>query len=112
MGFLSGGGLNQTAKEKFRRTISPRKNIFVVSKFNGVVPKGHFPVYVGETHRRFVIPLCYLKHPVFQELLQLSEQEFGYNHPMGGLTIPCSEDYFLSLITSDRLTNSFQPTAP
>ncbi|KAM0049317.1 hypothetical protein Hdeb2414_s0008g00284581 [Helianthus debilis subsp. tardiflorus] len=25
------------------------------------------------------------------------EQEFGYNHPIGGITIPCSEDVFIDL---------------
>ncbi|AES89352.2 SAUR-like auxin-responsive family protein [Medicago truncatula] len=30
-------------------------------------------------------------------LLSQSEEEFGYDHPMGGLTIPCSEDAFLQL---------------
>ncbi|KAF3550230.1 hypothetical protein DY000_02009934 [Brassica cretica] len=25
------------------------------------------------------------------------EEEFGFDHPMGGLTIPCTEDYFTSL---------------
>ncbi|KAL3621320.1 hypothetical protein CASFOL_036232 [Castilleja foliolosa] len=100
MGFLL-GGLNQT-KEKLRRTISPRK-VNDVSSLNDV-PKGHFPVYVGERQRRFVIPICYLKHPLFQELLHLAEQEFGYDHPMGGLTIPCNEDYFLTL--TSQLFNS------
>ncbi|PIN06144.1 hypothetical protein CDL12_21319 [Handroanthus impetiginosus] len=80
--------------EKLKRTISPKKGNF----FNDV-PKGHFPVYVGEMHKRFVIPICYLNHPIFQALLHLAEEEFGYNHPMGGLTIPCHEDYFLSLFS-------------
>ncbi|KAL9173833.1 hypothetical protein ABFS82_02G015600 [Erythranthe guttata] len=91
MGFL----LAQT-KERLRRTISPRKLANVFSVYNDV-PKGHFPVYVGPMHRRFVIPICYLNNPMFQDLLHLAEEEFGYNHPMGGLTIPCNEDYFLSL---------------
>ncbi|KAL4389443.1 hypothetical protein AHAS_Ahas03G0045600 [Arachis hypogaea] len=47
--------------------------------------------------RRFVIPVCYLNQPSFQELLNQSEEEFGYDHPTGGLTIPCSEDAFLNL---------------
>ncbi|KAJ9549588.1 hypothetical protein OSB04_022131 [Centaurea solstitialis] len=48
------------------------------------VPKGHCFVYVGETYmKRFVIPLAYLKHPSFQALLNLAEEEFGYAHPMG-----------------------------
>jgi len=27
-------------------------------------------------------------------LLNQAQEEFGYDHPMGGLTIPCSEDVF------------------
>lgn len=81
------------AKRKLQRTLSPRNG----SSTNTDVPKGHFAVYVGETHKRFVIPLSYLNHPLFQGLLNLAEEEFGFDHPMGGLTIPCSEDYFKSL---------------
>ncbi|KAK7260499.1 hypothetical protein RIF29_26592 [Crotalaria pallida] len=58
------------------------------------VPKGHLAVYVGEKQKRFLIPVSYLNSPLFQELLSQAEQEFGYDHPMGGLTIPCSEDVF------------------
>ncbi|KAE8672864.1 SAUR-like auxin-responsive protein family [Hibiscus syriacus] len=58
------------------------------------VPKGYFAVYVGESQKRFVIPVSFLNQPLFQDLLGLSEEEFGYNHPTGGLTIPCNEDLF------------------
>ncbi|OIV99527.1 hypothetical protein TanjilG_17341 [Lupinus angustifolius] len=58
------------------------------------VPKGYLAVYVGEKHKRFVIPISYLNKPSFQDLLSQAEQEFGYDHPMGGLTIPCTEDVF------------------
>ncbi|KAG4992336.1 hypothetical protein AAZX31_09G200600 [Glycine max] len=58
------------------------------------VPKGYLAVYVGEKQKRFVIPISYLNQPSFQELLSQAEEEFGYDHPMGGLTIPCSEDVF------------------
>ncbi|XP_015083307.1 auxin-responsive protein SAUR21-like [Solanum pennellii] len=59
------------------------------------VPKGHFAVYVGETEiKRYVVPIEYLNHISFQELLQKAEEEFGFQHPMGGLTIPCNEDAF------------------
>ncbi|XP_028767976.1 auxin-induced protein 10A5-like [Neltuma alba] len=58
------------------------------------VPKGHLAVYVGEKMRRFVIPISYLNQPAFQDLLSQAEEEFGYDHPMGGLTIPCTEDAF------------------
>jgi len=57
------------------------------------VPKGYLAVYVGE----IVIPVSYLIHPSFQDLLSKAEEEFGYDHPMGGLTIPCSEDIFLNI---------------
>ena len=63
------------------------------------VPKGYFTVYVSEVQKkRFVIPLDYLNQPSFQDLLSQAEEEFGYEHPMGGITIPCSEETFLSLI--------------
>ncbi|RVW36682.1 hypothetical protein VitviT2T_003036 [Vitis vinifera] len=62
------------------------------------VPKGYVPVYVGETQKkRFVIPISYLKHPSFQNLLSQAEEEFGFDHPLGGLTIPCREEAFINL---------------
>ncbi|XAR72742.1 hypothetical protein NMG60_11019483 [Bertholletia excelsa] len=62
------------------------------------VPRGHFPVYVGDVYKkRFVVPLAYLNHPSFQDLLRRAEEEFGFEHPTGGLTIPCKEEAFLEL---------------
>jgi SAUR family protein len=58
------------------------------------VPKGYLAVYVGEKQKRYVIPISYLNQPSFQYLLSQFEEEFGYDHPMGGLTIPCTEDVF------------------
>lgn len=53
------------------------------------VPRGFFAVYVGENRKqRFVVPVSYLNQPSFQDLLRKAEDEFGFNHPMGGLTIP------------------------
>ncbi|KAE8667375.1 Auxin-induced protein 15A [Hibiscus syriacus] len=68
------------AKQKLQRTLS---------------------VYAGEGNRpkRFVIRVSYLNHPLFNDLLNRAEEEFGFNHPMGGLTIPCSEEYFISVTT-------------
>ena len=69
------------------------------------VPKGYLAVYAGESQKkRFVIPISYLNQPSFQELLSLAEQEFGYDHPMGGLTIPCREDIFVEI--TSRLQSS------
>ncbi|KAK7258014.1 hypothetical protein RIF29_32391 [Crotalaria pallida] len=62
-----------------------------------LVPKGYLAVYVGEKQKRFVIPISYLNQPSFQDLLSQAEEEFGYDHPMGGLTIPCSEDVFQNI---------------
>ncbi|KOM34011.1 hypothetical protein LR48_Vigan02g016100 [Vigna angularis] len=61
------------------------------------VPKGYLAVYVGVNMRRFVIPISYLNQPSFQHLLCQAQEEFGYDHPTGGLTIPCNEDEFLTI---------------
>ncbi|KAF8013588.1 hypothetical protein BT93_I1441 [Corymbia citriodora subsp. variegata] len=54
------------------------------------VPKGYLAVYVGERQKkRYLVP---------------AEEEFGFNHPMGGLTIPCTEDTFVAL--TSRLSHS------
>ncbi|QHO55535.1 hypothetical protein HN51_010446 [Arachis hypogaea] len=74
------------------------KSTQVTSKC-GEVPKGYLVVYVGENMKRFVIPIAYLNQPSFQDLLSKAEEEFGYVHPMGGLTIPCREDMFLDIIS-------------
>ncbi|WMV13173.1 hypothetical protein MTR67_006558 [Solanum verrucosum] len=68
------------------------------------VPKGHFVVYVWEKQRkRFVIPISYLSQPSFQDLLSQAEEEFGFDHPMGGVTIPCSEDIFIHITSHFRI---------
>ncbi|AES93863.1 putative small auxin-up RNA [Medicago truncatula] len=56
-------------------------------------PKGYLAVYVGEEMKRFVIPVSYLNQSSFQKLLNKSEEQFEYDHPMGGLTIPCRETF-------------------
>ncbi|KAE8725574.1 Auxin-induced protein 10A5 [Hibiscus syriacus] len=67
-----------------------------------MVPKGHFVVYVGEADekKRFVAPISFLNHPSFQKLLSEAEEEYGFNHPMGALTIPCSEEALISFALS------------
>ncbi|KAG6711832.1 hypothetical protein I3843_05G067600 [Carya illinoinensis] len=69
------------------------------------VPRGFFAVYVGENQkRRFVIPVSYLNQPLFEDLLRKAEDEFGFNHPTGGLTIPCRIDTFIDV--TSRLGSS------
>ncbi|KAK3412632.1 hypothetical protein EUGRSUZ_I01360 [Eucalyptus grandis] len=81
-----------SAKHMLRRILS--------STENADVPKGHLAVYVGEKQKRFVVAVSYLNRPAFQELLGQAEEEFGFHHPTGGLTIPCREEVFVDLICS------------
>ncbi|CAF2032238.1 hypothetical protein Bca4012_080914 [Brassica carinata] len=88
------------AKQKLQRSLSAKITSFLAISGANNVPKGHVAVYVGETYRRkkrFVIPISCLNHPLFPDLLSLAEEEFGFDHPMGCLTIPCTEDYFTAL---------------
>lgn len=80
------------AKQILRRSI-PRTEFHPPTS----VPKGHFAVYVGDSQTRFVIPISYLKHPSFQDLLSRAEEELGFDHQLGGLTIPCGVDAFIAL---------------
>ncbi|XP_050233058.1 auxin-responsive protein SAUR21-like [Mercurialis annua] len=65
------------------------------------VPKGFLAVYIGETEKkRFVVPVSYLNEPAFQDLLSKAEEQFGFYHPMSGLTIPCGEDTFINITSS------------
>ncbi|KAI3860777.1 hypothetical protein MKW92_048116 [Papaver armeniacum] len=81
------------ASKILRRSSSKGKNDEMV------IPKGHFAVYVGETQfkKRFVVPISYLNHICIQELLSQASEEFGFDYPMGGVTIPCSEETFMNL---------------
>ena len=64
------------------------------------VPKGYFAVYIGYSDKKsFVVPIHLLNEPSFQELLHEAEEEFGYEHPMGAITIFSDEDFFSDLIS-------------
>lgn len=51
----------------------------------------------GDKKRRFVVPASYLSEPAFQDLLNQTEEEFVFNHPEGGLTIPWIVHEFIDL---------------
>jgi len=73
------------------------------------VSKGYLAVYVGEKMRRFMITVSFLNEPLFQELLSQAEEEFGYCHPMGGLTIPCREDILTNNFCLEQaITDSYE----
>lgn len=70
-----------------------------VDMFSSAANKGHFVVYSID-HKRFVVPLKYLKRTVFKELLKWSEEEFGFD-PNGPLVLPCESvvlEYVISLV--------------
>lgn len=71
----------------------------ILGRSSSHIPKGCFAVYVGEEgeKKRFVIPISFLRQPLFQELLDRAEDEFGFDHPTGGLTLPCTQELFLYL---------------
>ncbi|GKD79857.1 auxin-induced protein 15A-like protein, partial [Tanacetum coccineum] len=80
------------AKQIFRRMLST-----LLHKAD--IPKGCFAIYICEKEKkkRFIVPMSYLKHPSFVNLLTRAEEEYGFDHRMGGLTIPCSEDSFQTI---------------
>ncbi|KAL8036562.1 hypothetical protein ABFS82_12G163300 [Erythranthe guttata] len=60
-------------------------------------PSGSVAVYVGPERRRFVIPTRFLNLPVFVDLLNQAEEEFGYQ-TTGGLALPCCTDFFEEIL--------------
>jgi SAUR family protein len=65
----------------------------------GMPPKGCMAVRVvepaggGEEEERFVVPVGYLKYPLFVALLKAAAEEYGFAQK-GAITIPCGVDHF------------------
>ncbi|KAK8571072.1 hypothetical protein V6N13_025630 [Hibiscus sabdariffa] len=59
------------------------------------IPKGRLAIMVGqgEEQERFVIPVMYMAHPLFKQLLKEAEEEYGFHHD-GPLAIPCHVHQF------------------
>ncbi|KAH7285741.1 hypothetical protein KP509_33G043500 [Ceratopteris richardii] len=71
------------------------------------VPRGLIPVSVGRTdeeRKRFLLPVAYLNHPLFQDLLQEASREYGFHHA-GILLLPCSIREFENV----QITIGFHP---
>ncbi|XP_051137894.1 auxin-responsive protein SAUR32-like [Andrographis paniculata] len=60
------------------------------------IPKGCLAITVGQglERRRFVIPVSYLNHPLFTQLLKEAEEEYGFDQK-GAINIPCHLEDFI-----------------
>nr|XP_018461485.1 PREDICTED: auxin-induced protein 6B-like [Raphanus sativus] len=96
MGVERGSGKGLKKMLKRCSSLGKKNNVHVNSKG---VSKGHFVVYVGLSRSRHVIPISFLVDYFVYMLLRQSEEEFRF-YQDNGLTIPCDEDFFLSLISS------------
>ncbi|KAA8533553.1 hypothetical protein F0562_031013 [Nyssa sinensis] len=54
------------------------------------IPKGCLAIMVGqgEEQQRFIIPVIYINHPLFMQLLKEAEEEYGFDQK-GPINIPC-----------------------
>ncbi|KAG9443204.1 hypothetical protein H6P81_019058 [Aristolochia fimbriata] len=69
------------------------------SRRSTVGDKGHFVAYTTDCER-FVLPLTYLGNPIFQAMLEVSEDEYGLPGN-GPILLPCdgaSMEYLISLM--------------
>ncbi|KAK4267050.1 hypothetical protein QN277_023890 [Acacia crassicarpa] len=60
------------------------------------LPKGHVTIKVGErgdVKERIQVPVMYLNHPLFGELLKKAEDEYGFSQK-GAIIIPCPLKHF------------------
>lgn len=64
---------------------------------NKVAPVGCFPVYVGAEKERFVMRTEQVNHPLFRNLLEEAESEYGYGNK-GPLMLPCEVGEFVDVM--------------
>ncbi|KAJ4726734.1 Auxin-responsive protein [Melia azedarach] len=60
------------------------------------IPKGCLAILVGqegEQQKKFVIPVIYINHPLFMQLLKEAEEEYGFDQK-GPITLPCHVEEF------------------
>ncbi|KAI3818490.1 hypothetical protein L1987_12299 [Smallanthus sonchifolius] len=65
------------------------------------VPKGCLAVKVGEAggeQHRFLVSVIWFNHPLFMQLLQVAEDEYGFEQ-IGTITIPCNVHHFRTIIS-------------
>ena len=59
------------------------------------MPKGCLAIKVGqgEEQQRIMVPVIYLNHPLFAQLLKEAEDEYGFDQ-QGTISIPCQMEEF------------------
>ncbi|KAI3471253.1 hypothetical protein Pfo_027916 [Paulownia fortunei] len=59
------------------------------------IPKGCVAITVGQgaEQQRFIIPVIYVNHPLFTQLLKEAEEEYGFDQE-GPINIPCHVEEF------------------
>ncbi|XAR52162.1 hypothetical protein NMG60_11020086 [Bertholletia excelsa] len=59
------------------------------------IPKGCLAIMVGHEgeQQRFIIPVIYINHPLFMQLLKDAEEEYGFEQK-GPISIPCHVEEF------------------
>ncbi|CAN8287688.1 unnamed protein product [Cochlearia groenlandica] len=75
-------------------------NNFASSKTLALPEEGRVRVYVGKDRERqskIEVEANLLNHPMLEELLKVSEEEFGHSYE-GALKIACDIDVFIKLI--------------
>ncbi|KAL2893568.1 Indole-3-acetic acid-induced protein ARG7 [Bienertia sinuspersici] len=60
-------------------------------------PKGYFVVYVGTKMTRYIVPTCFLRNAIFQELLENAANEYGYDNKEK-IVLPCDEYTFNGIV--------------
>ncbi|KAL2321393.1 hypothetical protein Fmac_030362 [Flemingia macrophylla] len=60
-------------------------------------PNGSIGVYVGRERKRFVIPARFVNLPVFMNLFDISEEEFGYQSK-GAIVLHCDAYFFDQIV--------------
>jgi len=75
-----------------------------------VAPHGCLCVYVGPERERFVIKIEIANHPLFRELLEGAEREYGYRND-GPLWLPCHVEFFCEALTEMEIGASQEDVA-
>ncbi|KAF3771624.1 Auxin-responsive protein [Nymphaea thermarum] len=71
-------------------------------KASTITEKGHFVAYASDG-KRYMVPLACLHRPIFRELLNMAEEEYGLNID-GAITLPFDSaviDYIMLLLQRD-----------